>query len=218
MKRRIIDTGDGSKSLELEDLEETYHSRHGARQESIHVFLKSGLDLVRTNKSNIRIFEVGFGTGFNAQLTREDLRPEEKVVYHSIEKYPLDTKDVLALDYPSTGFETFFQKMHDAPWEDEVEIDSQFLLKKIQGDLGEISIASNCYDLVYYDAFGPRAQPEMWNLPFMQKMFECLSPNGVFVTYCAKGQVKRDLMAAGFEVERIEGPPGKRHMLRGIKR
>lgn len=205
-------------SLWNSELDETYHSRHGAWNEAKHVFIDSGLTPL-SSRSELRILEVGFGTGLNCYLTALSQEQNQRIEYVGLEAYPLEMNILKELNYAERkdGDEDLFHLMHRAEWEVEVKIRPNFFLTKVQSKL-ETFQPDKQFDLMYYDAFGPRAQPEMWEKSIFEQIFSMMHQDGVLVTYCAKGQVRRDLMACGFEVERLEGPPGKRHMLRGIKR
>lgn len=206
---KIIVTSDGSNSLLNTELDETYHSRHGAVQESIHVFIRNGLDQVQ--REVVNVFEVGFGTGLNALLTASTGR---KVNYTSIEAFPLEESIYTSLNYSP---KEMLESLHRAPWNEAVQIKPTFTLRKIEGDLVTTTIDDK-YDVIYFDAFAPSKQPEMWELPLLKKVCDALIPGGIFVTYCAKGQLKRDLKALGLEVETLPGPPGKKEMVRGTKK
>ncbi|MCR9249817.1 MAG: tRNA (5-methylaminomethyl-2-thiouridine)(34)-methyltransferase MnmD [bacterium] len=218
---KIIQTEDGSHSLYRPDLNETYHSFHGAQQESAYVFIKMGLDhFISSNpdQNNLKIFEVGFGTGLNALLTLASVNGTEKhVQFDSIETIPLDTEITENLNYTENiGYKGEFQKMHLTPWEELSEINKSFSLTKINSKLEEFQSELK-YDIIYFDAFAPSKQPELWSLEIMEKCFRLLAAGGVLVTYCAKGQLKRDLKTVGFEVETLPGAPGKKEMVRGTK-
>lgn len=221
MNPKIIKTSDGSHSLYLEDLDESYHSVHGAMNESNHVFIKNGLSHVAQNKTDISIFEMGFGTGLNALVTRDyALHNKLKIRYTSIEKHPLELDLCQSLNYykiiKSSNLKSFYESLHLGEWGSFAEIDERFFLLKIKGDIEFVNLNEK-YDLIYFDAFGPRVQLDMWTVEIFQKLYNALNSNGVFVTYCAKGQVRRDLERVGFKMERLPGPPRKREMLRGIK-
>jgi tRNA U34 5-methylaminomethyl-2-thiouridine-forming methyltransferase MnmC len=213
----IIETSDGSHSLFVPALNETYHSRHGAIQESQWVFVKQGLDHVQESKKP-RIHEVGFGTGLNALLAlRWAEEHQVNVHFTTLETNVLSPELAAQLNYASSEKErSDFLKMHTCAWNEDVAVTSYFTLHKAQRRVQDEQ-AENQYDVVFYDAFGPPTQPEMWTLAIFQRMFAALKPSGIFVTYCAKGQVRRDLQSAGFTVERLPGPPGKREMLRATK-
>ncbi len=211
-------TGDGSQSLYHKQLDEPYHSRRGAVAESMHVFIKMGFD--RVQKDNVRIFEMGFGTGLNFLLTAQRaLDTGKKTEYHAIEKYPLDETLWQGLDYSafvSAEVSGKFDFIHKVRWGSTVEVLPGVLLRKMKGDM-QTTQAGEAYDLVYFDAFGPGVQPELWETPVFRKLFSMMNPGGVLVTYSAKGQVRRNMQEAGFVVERLPGPPGKREMLRAVK-
>ncbi|MBP9705949.1 MAG: tRNA (5-methylaminomethyl-2-thiouridine)(34)-methyltransferase MnmD [Chitinophagales bacterium] len=214
-------TADGSHTLYLKDLDENYHSLHGAITESLHVFIHAGLQQFLNTKSTIHILEIGFGTGLNALLSC--LFAEENTLqihYTTLEPSPLDITLIQTLNYSqqlrNDASENLFHAMHSAPFEKEITITENFILNKQQITLESFQ-STNHYDLVYFDAFGPRVQPEIWSLNNFQKLFHLMKPNGILVTYCAKGEVRRTMQAAGFSVERLPGPPGKREMLRALK-
>ncbi len=220
MERKIIQTSDGSKSLYLPEFDETYHSRHGALQEAYHVFIRSGLDLFEEG-SEVRILEMGFGTGLNCFITwLEAQRRNLKVRYCGLEAYPISIDVAMELDYPvALGREesqTLFERLHTSPWDQKIELDKSFELTKAK-DLFSDFNQTDSYDLIYFDAFGPRVQPELWTEAIFEKMHRALGPKGILVTYSAKGSVRRTMQAVGFEVERLPGPPGKREMLRATK-
>ncbi|MDN3493488.1 tRNA (5-methylaminomethyl-2-thiouridine)(34)-methyltransferase MnmD [Winogradskyella bathintestinalis] len=230
MKRNIITTSDGSKTIQIEEWNEQYHSIHGALQEANHVFLKHGLsyfsDFVIASGETISesrpisILEIGFGTGLNAFLT---LIAAEKlkliIAYTGVEAYPVKLKEIDQLNYVeliSTNHKTSFEKLHESPWEEGIDITSNFKLEKQQNFFKDIT-AQNKFDIIYFDAFGARVQPDLWDENMFLIMFNALKVNGVLVTYSAKGSVRRAMQAVGFTVERLPGPPGKREMLRALK-
>ncbi len=220
MERKIIITEDGSHSLYIPEMDENYHSVHGAIQESVHVFIKAGLR--NCDKENINILEIGFGTGLNALLTlQEAIGSEKKIHYTGIEKYPLEKKEYEMLNYSEIlGGEMtqYFLKMHESDWDVDIDISNNFALRKIKTDLTTYNFEKEaCFDLVYFDAFAPNKQPGMWNTDIYSKIFETCTQGAIFVTYCAKGIVRRELQSVGFKVERMEGPPGKFEMIRAIK-
>jgi tRNA U34 5-methylaminomethyl-2-thiouridine-forming methyltransferase MnmC len=219
LKKIVRKTNDGSYTIYMPDLDENYHSIHGAMQESNHVFLKEGLNLLDLN--SIDVFEVGFGTGLNAYLTyHESEKRNLKVNYVSIEAFPLVSNLVeqYVLQINDQEFKDSILKLHSIDWEREVQLSACFSLKKINTKLESMNLLADSFDIIYYDAFGPRVQPEMWTFDLFCKMFQMLRNGGFLVTYCAKGQVKRELRQAGFEVETCQGPPGKREMIRAWKR
>lgn len=218
---QIITTKDGSQSLLNPKLNETYHSIHGARQESLHVFIKHGLDFVvqQHAKKSVKILEIGFGTGLNALLT-EQYAKEHKITieYTTLEAFPVNESIWQQLTYAQTEAEQeIFYKLHHEPWDQWTEVRPGFMLRKINSTLQTVSFDHNYFDVVYFDAFAPNKQPEMWELPMLQKTINALTSVGIFVTYCAKGQLKRDLVSCGTTVETLPGPPGKREMIRAIK-
>lgn len=216
----IITTADGSHSLYISAIDETYHSRHGALQESKYVFIEQGLK--HSELGEIKVLEIGFGTGLNALLTALYAQEHKiKVTYHSLETLPLAIdlmKNIADEQTIGEGNMDLFLSLHAAAWEEEIVIHDYFTLKKIKSPLQEYQAENNRYDLIYYDAFGPRAQPEMWEAALFNRIANITNTDGIFVTYCAKGQVRRDLIAAGFDMTRLPGPPGKREMMRGRKR
>jgi tRNA U34 5-methylaminomethyl-2-thiouridine-forming methyltransferase MnmC len=214
-------TEDGSHSLQVPSLNETYHSSHGAIQESVHVFIKNGLEhwLQQNLKNKLSIFEVGFGTGLNALLTALKTEDQElKITYTSIELYPLLKEITTELNYANEiGCNpTLFNSLHSSDWEKQVAIIENFDLLKTKGSFKEFNTEEK-YDVIFFDAFAPSKQPEMWKYSLIEKCYAMLNPNGVFVTYSAKGQLKRDLKKAGFEVESIPGSRGKFEMVRAVK-
>lgn len=216
----IFVTEDGSHSLRNNQLQETYHSAHGALRESLHVFIENGLAQVKL--STIRVLEVGFGTGLNALLTLEfALRSQLRVYYTALEPDPLPIAMVTQLNYPDlapfNGSRELFFGLHAAPWDTEFEVSPSFWLKKEKTSLQEWMPAESTFDMVFYDAFAPSKQPGMWAVPCIEKVCKTIKPAGFFVTYCAKGQLKRDLRALGMEVQTLAGPPGKKEMVRAVK-
>ena len=220
---KIIRTEDNSHTLYHQELNETYHSFHGAIQESKHVFIAKGLEyfLSANSTHKAHIFEVGFGTGLNALLSYlYALNGKVELEYDTIEAYPLQKEVYEALNYPlelnDENAPHIFKEIHKCEWGRKVTLDKFFHLMKIHGKLDEWNDSGH-YDVIFYDAFAPSKQPEMWSKELMAKMFEALRPNGVLVTYCAKGQLKRDLKEVGFRVETLDGPPGKKEMVRALK-
>lgn len=216
MKRIIERTADGSSTLYIPEMDEHYHSIKGAETESQHIFIDMGLKAV-TLSHPIHILEIGFGTGLNAFLTlKESLTYPHAIHYTGIELYPLSWDTVNALNYTK---EPEFQSLHDTPWNQEQEIIPGFILHKIQADLTRYDFSACVpFDLVYFDAFAPEKQPEMWKPEIFEKLFSLMNPGGILTTYCAKGIVRRTMQQAGFTVERLPGPPGgKREILRVVK-
>ena len=216
----LIITEDGSHSIYVKELDETYHSSHGAIQESDHVFIKAGFDYVLMNhpdSPHLNILEFGFGTGLNALLTAKRSSINGKVKYETLEKYPLPEDIINALNYgENLGNDFLFKKIHSVEWEKEIEITTSFSIKKTKTDFRDYH-SSNKYHLIYFDAFAPGKQPKLWEKSMFIKCYNLLSNGGVLVTYSAKGQFKRDLKAIGFEVDSLTGPPGKFEITRAIK-
>ncbi|SHM31232.1 tRNA (5-methylaminomethyl-2-thiouridine)(34)-methyltransferase MnmD [Flavobacterium chilense] len=220
MKREIIKTLDGSTTIHLEEWNESYHSKHGAIQEAKHVFIKNGLSLFDNNP--VSILEIGFGTGLNAFITfLESEQKQQQIDYVGVEAYPVNADEVLAMNYvaelDALEFDKIFQKMHKTEWDKKIEISSKFSLTKRKQFFDEID-DFEIFDLIYFDAFGYRVQPELWSTEIFRKMYNSLKPNGVLVTYAARGVVKRSMIEVGFTVEKLAGPPGKREMFRASKK
>lgn len=220
MKRVIERTDDGSATLYVPELNEHYHSVKGARTESQHIFIDMGLNA--STAPEPRILEIGFGTGLNVLLTLEEAeKSQRKVHYTGVELYPLSWEIIEPLGYSN---HPLFKEIHAAPWGVDVPITPHFTLRKLQDDVtaptNHLSlISSPCYDLVYFDAFAPEKQPEMWSQELFTKIYVILNIEGILTTYCAKGIVRRMLQTAGFLVERLPGPPeGKREILRAQKK
>lgn len=220
MERKVITTADGSKTLFIPEMDEQYHSLNGALTESNHVFINAGY---KHHKSIMPVvFEVGFGTGLNALLTAEMAELEKrKTTFVSIEKFPLEQKIIEQLNYGkliSKKAELLYSKINTAKWNEEIQISDFFKLLKIEGDLIDYKFNQALkFDIIYFDAFGPDKQPNMWNSNIFKKIYDASSTNAVFVTYSAKGEIRRQLRDCGYLMERIPGPPGKRQMLRGTK-
>lgn len=211
---------DGSHTLYREDIDETYHSIHGAVQEAEHVFIQSGLAPLIGKKRMLTILEMGLGTGLNALLTANlTALVKQQIHYIGLEAYPVEKELVEKLNYPSLiggTSQKHFDAIHDLNWGRVGVVNNYMTIQKVEQKLEDF-IPRKGIDLVYYDAFGPGAQEEVWDINLFDKLFNYMNSNSVLVTYCAKGQVRRDLQTVGFEVERIDGPPGKREMLRATK-
>ena len=215
MKKELIITKDGSHSLFVPDLNETYHSVHGSISEAIHVFINSGL--LSHPKKNINILEIGFGTGLNTLLTLENIK-NRKIHYTSLEPYPISFEIYNKLNFhtvTNSNSETFL-KLHTSDWEEEVFISENFTLYKTQKKIQNF-ISEKKFDIIYFDAFSPEKQTEMWTTEVFEKCFDLLNKDGFLVTYCAKGTFRRTLKSVGFEVISLDGPPGKRQMTRANK-
>ena len=220
MERKIIITSDGSTTIHLPEWDEQYHSKHGAIQEAQHVFIKNGLSLFK--KDDIAILEIGFGTGLNSFITfLEASKFELTVDYVGVEAYPVNIEEIKKMNYVSelnaNNVEFVFEKMHQQDWEIKNKISSNFSLTKQQIFFKDIKDIDT-YNLIYFDAFGARVQPELWTEGIFEIMYRSLKKGGVLVTYSAKGSVRRAMQSVGFIVERLPGPPGKREMLRAIKK
>ncbi|WP_339888961.1 tRNA (5-methylaminomethyl-2-thiouridine)(34)-methyltransferase MnmD [uncultured Flavobacterium sp.] len=219
MKKEIILTKDGSTSIFLPELNETYHSKFGAIQEANHVFIKNGLSLI--NDKSVFILEIGFGTGLNAFITfLEAIKTNQTINYVGVEAFPVELDVVKELNYVSEleaiQYQAIFNEMHQSKWEIENEITSNFNLTKREQKFEDIS-DSEKFNLIYFDAFGFDVQPELWNEEIFQKMYDAMLPNGVLVTYACRTTIKNAMKQAGFKVEKLPGAPGKREMLRAIK-
>lgn len=214
----IKSTEDGSHTLYVNELDEHYHSVHGAIQESELVYIKNGYRYCLSDP--VKIFEVGFGTGLNALLTvLESNNDGRKVRYTSVEKYPLPEKIIKALNYGKlTGSygNNVFRAIHEAKWDIPAVINENFILTKVRGDIINDPVDGN-FDVVYFDAFGPEKQPDIWSRPVFEKINRIIDRSGILVTYSARGEVKRTLRELGFKVSVLPGPPGKRHVIRAIK-
>ncbi|OGS74191.1 MAG: SAM-dependent methyltransferase [Flavobacteria bacterium RIFCSPLOWO2_12_FULL_35_11] len=220
MERKIMITADGSTTIHITEWDEQYHSKHGAIQEAKHVFIKNGLLLFANRK--ISVLEIGFGTGLNCFITfLEAPKMNLEIDYVGVEAYPLAAEEVEKMNYvdqlEATEFSNVFNQMHKQDWEISGKISPEFSLTKRKQFFNEIS-DENKFDLIYFDAFGARVQPELWTEEIFEKMYKALKPEGVLVTYSAKGSVRRAMLAVGFLVEKLPGPPGKREMLRATKK
>jgi len=230
VERKIIHTADGSHSVSIPAINVSYHSTHGAIQESKHVFIQAGLHEAlkfppTEGASMFQIFEMGFGTGLNALLTFiETQKVGKKVYYETIDLFPLRIDEAKTLNYcdilDRTDLQVIFDHMHVCDWEKEVTIESNFILKKRKTNLLDVETSpsdSQAFELIYFDAFDPSVQPDLWTEEIFKKLFSILQPGGVLVTYSSKGIVRRAMRAAGFEVEKIPGPTGKREIVRARK-
>lgn len=238
MQRKIITTADGSKTIQIEEWNEQYHSIHGAIQEANHVYIKQGLlfcldrnessnetfkttEVPNDTSRNMSILEIGFGTGLNAFLTllKADVHQTD-IYYVGVEAFPISSNEMEALNYAEQlqmpEKKELFEEMHSIPNEVEMHLTPYFTLRKQQKLFSEIT-DKNQFDLIYFDAFGARVQPELWTESIFKIMFDALKTNGVLVTYAAKGSVRRAMQAIGLTVEKLPGPPGKREMLRARK-
>ena len=218
MKREIIITSDGSTTIHLPDWNESYHSKHGAIQEAVHVFINNGL-LAHPSKQ-LNILEIGFGTGLNAWLTYHFSKLNSKEIsYTGVEAYPISETEIKELNYWSQleSFEegkSIFHSIHELEWEISKPISSHFHLCKRKQYFHEIEDLDG-YDLIYFDAFGYRVQPELWSAEIFKKMYNALKTGGILTTYACRTPIKKAMKEVGFTTEKLAGPPGKREMLRG---
>lgn len=223
MKREIKTTKDGSKTLFINNLNESYHSQHGALQEAEHVFIKYGLNLI--NNYEINILELGFGTGLNVLVTINEFLKTDKyhtINYFTLEKYPINDSEISELKYfelfANKNLENIYQKIHHIDWEKSSEIVPNFYLTKINCDFFDLkNIQLPEIDLVYFDCFGARVQPDLWEKPLFEIVNEKIAKGGLLTTYSSKGSVRRILKDLGFDVQKKDGPPGKREMMIAIK-
>jgi tRNA U34 5-methylaminomethyl-2-thiouridine-forming methyltransferase MnmC len=219
LKREIIKTSDGSTTIHIPEWNEQYHSIHGAIQEANHVYINNGLKYKSSNE--IAVLEIGFGTGLNSFMTLLAAQNKELLIeYVGVEAYPILEEELLKLNYVAelgaTQFAKIFESFHSCSWEEKHQITPSFSLLKRKQFFHEID-DKNKFDIIFFDAFGARVQPELWTEEIFLKMFLALKSEGVLVTYAAKGSVRRAMQSVGFRVERLPGPPGKREMLRAVK-
>ena len=214
-QRELRKTGDGSVTFYLPEYDEHFHSHHGAYNESMHVFIQNGLEVIQSEKNSFSILEMGMGTGLNVLLTILHRNPGSEVYYTALELFPLSKEEYSQLDYTNIdGLEEsteILRAIHDAPWEEEVEIYPDFYLHKKATSLFDFQIKDE-FDLVYYDAFAPRVQPDLWTVGAFQIVANALRPGGLLTTYCVQGAARRAMAEVGLTVEKIPGPPGKREM------
>ncbi|GAB1445965.1 MAG: tRNA (5-methylaminomethyl-2-thiouridine)(34)-methyltransferase MnmD [Cyclobacteriaceae bacterium] len=218
---QLINTSDGSHTIKNLELNETYHSTHGALQESNHVYIQQGLHyfINQFQPKSANILEVGFGTGLNALLTMIDKKANGiEIIYHTVEAFPLSDDMVKQLNYPDhlpqINAASSFLELHKAAWDEEVKLNANFALHKMLTDIRSLELKEDFYDVVYFDAFAPKIQPAMWTKSVLANVIRAMRKGGVMVTYCANGQFKRDLKDLGMLVEEVPGPPGKRVMVR----
>lgn len=215
MKREIITTGDGSVTIYLPEMKETYHSKFGAVNEAYHVFIQNGLAFFESRP--VSILEIGFGTGLNAFITYlEAVKKQQQINYTAIEAYPVEPEEALQLNYPeildTENARSIYTLLHSSAWEKNIDIDEDFTFckrKQLFEDIGD----EDKYDLIYFDAFGYHAQPELWDASIFKKMFRALKSEGVLVTYACRTVIKKAMEQAGFTTKKVAGPPGKREML-----
>ena len=220
MKREIIVTKDGSTTIYFPDINETYHSKFGAILESNHVFIDMGLKLF-SDKAEVSILELGFGTGLNALLTIiESAKNKQNILYTGVDAYPVALTEILQLNFVSElndqVDQKLFDKMHNSNWGEQIKLTDHFYLTKKEQFFQQID-DQNAFDLIYFDAFGYRIEPELWSKTIFEKMYRALKPNGILVTYACRSSIKLDMISIGFKVEKLPGAPGKREMLRASK-
>jgi tRNA U34 5-methylaminomethyl-2-thiouridine-forming methyltransferase MnmC len=217
---RLIVTSDGSHSLAMDDVTETYHSIHGAMTESMHVFITNGLRAIGEQKNSINILEVGLGTGLNCLLTlRDSIENDLEVKYTALEPFPLEKELTDQLNYGKllgAEYEVSLNLIHSSSFNETVKLTDKFSLLKLSSSLVDHSTEDR-YDLIYFDAFAPAIDPHLWSPEVFKKVYSVMKNGSLLVTYCAKGSVKRAMKEAGFVIERLEGPPGKREMTRARK-
>ncbi len=222
MKKNLEITADGSHTLFVPELNEHYHSTNGALQESEIVFIKNGLNHLPPCIKDINLLEIGFGTGLNALLTVfESKKQRRKINYVAVEPEPL-YQDILAgLNYPNqiggTEAAGYFKKIHDSGWDYPSFLSDYFIISKIHAKIEDITLKEQQFHLIFFDAFAPEVQPELWTETIFKKLYNCLKREGIIVTYSCKGSVKRALLSAGFTIEKLPGPAGKREVLRATK-
>jgi tRNA U34 5-methylaminomethyl-2-thiouridine-forming methyltransferase MnmC len=221
MRTELFITADGSPTLFVPELNEHYHSVHGAVQESKHVFIQAGYHALPEAMQHRSILEIGLGTGFNALLTLDTVMDTSvQLTYHALEPFPISPNMVDAFAKEHTAqlgkAASYFSTLHACPWEEEVALHPQFTIVKMNCTL-DAFYPTEQYHLIYFDAFAPTVQPEMWEEKHFHTLYASLFTGGILVTYCAKGAVRRAMQSAGFMVERLPGPPGKREMLRATK-
>jgi tRNA U34 5-methylaminomethyl-2-thiouridine-forming methyltransferase MnmC len=222
MERHLFVTKDGSHTISIPEMKVMYHSLHGAIQESMHVFIDASSEAIRPRSSGqTTIFEMGFGTGLNALLTLiEADKNQQSIYYYTVELYPLNKDEVQQLNYCNElqrpDLQETFEQLHTCEWEKDIAITDHFTIHKTNTDIFNLSTAQQ-FSVIYYDAFAPSAQPELWTQPIFEKLFPLLLPGGILLTYCSKSVVQRAMRAAGFTIEKIPGPWGKREMVRARK-
>src|SRR5690554_2525821 len=221
LKRELLRTQDGSLTIHLPEWNESYHSKHGAIQEACHVFIKNGLDFFAHQKE-VNILEIGFGTGLNVFITLlESQNRNQKINYTAVDAFPIEAEIYEKLNFhellQAVGKQNLFLALHQSPWEQKQEIISSFSLVKNKIRFEEIS-SENQFDLIYFDAFGFRVQPELWSVEIFQTMYKALKNEGMLTTYAARGIITNNLKKSGFQVKKTNGPIGKREMTIAVKK
>ncbi|MCW4467857.1 tRNA (5-methylaminomethyl-2-thiouridine)(34)-methyltransferase MnmD [Flavobacterium sp. MFBS3-15] len=219
MERQIITTNDGSVTIYLPEMKETYHSRFGAIQEAYHVFIHNGLSLIQGR--TVSILEIGFGTGLNAFITYlESVKSGQEIEYTGVEAFPIDAAEAAMLNYvaelKADEFSEVFTAMHTSKWGEKTYLNNKFKLTKRRQFFSDIEDV-NAFDLIYFDAFGYHAQPNLWSEEIFRKMYNALTKDGILITYACRTVIKKAMQSVGFQTEKLPGPPGKREMLRAIK-
>ena len=230
MRRRVTTSEDGSNTLTLEDYNESYHSVHGALSESLHIFIREGLKYYISKypeRSDIAVLEAGLGTGLNCLLTAIELDNHlqmNSINYIAVEKFPVTVDEAELLDYPSLfprnkESVSICKNIHSSPWNEITTLCEKMILEKVENSFEDAfpKIAGKRIAIIYYDAFSPETQPELWRDEIFKELFRALKPGGILVTYSSKGIVKRALRESGFEVKRLRGPKGKKHIIRAEK-
>ena len=220
MKREIITTDDGSVTIFLPEMQETYHSKFGAIQEAKHVFIQNGLHLMQNQP--LSILEIGFGTGLNAFITfLESVKNKQTINYTGVEAYPVEPEHSALLNYAeqleSPQYLETFNLMHSCLWDTEIKLNNNFSLTKRKQFFEDIEDEDK-YDLIYFDAFGYPSQPHLWSEDIFRRMYNALKVNGILVTYACRSVIKNNMKAVGFITTKLPGPPGKREMLRAVKK
>ena len=214
----MILTEDGSHTLRAKQFDEIYHSRHGAIEESMHVYIKAGL--AACERKEIHIFEMGFGTGLNALLSWKYADENNlKIHYTGLELYPVPDDIISQINYGDilSGYGEKFKLLHQADWEKEIQLSDNFTLTKLNASLTDVVLPNDVFNVVYFDAFAPTKQPELWIADIFKKVYDMMNANGILATYCSKSIVRKDMASAGFRVEKLQGPHGKRDMVRAWK-
>lgn len=214
----VFETSDGSHSIFSERFQDSYHSSYGAIQESLHIYIEAGLVYQSQITKHIKILELGFGTGLNCLLTRQfcELNPSIQIEYDSYELYPLEADTIAQLNYGKYIDEEWFRQLHSLPWNTTQQFASNLRVRKIPQSIETLHL-QNHYQLIFFDAFAPDRQPNLWERPLIEKIGRAATRDAVLVTYCCQGKFQRTLLGAGFKLEKLPGPPGKREILRGIK-
>jgi tRNA U34 5-methylaminomethyl-2-thiouridine-forming methyltransferase MnmC len=221
MRKEIILTADGSHSIRLPEHDMGYHSKYGAITESRHIFIEDGFRFFENERYPLSIFEMGFGSGLNALLTLIEAEKSNRTIYYeTIEKFPLEKQMVSSINFckqlQRPDLHSAFKRLHQCNWDQEIDINPVFLFKKIKTGI-ESYFTQRIFHIIYYDAFDASFQPELWTVEIFEKLFHLLFPGGILVTYSSKGEVRRALTAAGFIVNKLPGPKGKREITRAVR-